>query len=255
MKISKIAKFFILATFLANIFSCSQDIFTRNQQSQIRFVDLQGNHRKIRLNTPTENAIALTKQGKITEEKLVEEENYKKQKLKEEKTLSYNKYSNPEEEQNPAEKSNELVYTMNLPTEKNDQQNIQKSQEQEFEITKKQSQNTDPSPKSETKSGVRVISETKIPANESTNTQSTDLKKGRYVQAGSFTTMRHAKQHLDKIKNLTNNPKNVNIQSAKVRNKNYYRVVIGPITQKKTANLIINDLKKKGQNSIIIKIR
>ncbi len=248
-------KFFILIAFFANVISCAQDPFS-TQEPQIRFVDLQGNPRKIRLNTPTENAVALTQQGKITEEKLAEEKNYEQQQKQQQKNLSYNKYSDEQAQKNA------LAYTVNMPTEENNSKEIAK----EFQITKEDSSpkpqlQVQEQPKAKKYSGgsARIISETKIPANgsnsASNNYDQKDLRSGTYVQAGSFTTMKHAQQHLDKVRSLTNNPRNVNIQSAKVRNKNYYRVVIGPITQKQTAKLIIKDLKEKGQNSIIIKIR
>ncbi len=265
MKTSITIKYFISLFLIVFSISCSQNPLTK-EKPQIRFVDLQGNARKIKLNTPTENISALTKQGRISQAKLIEGNNYKQGEEKS-KNLSYNKYSDDNQKglvkASPPAKKNGLIYTMNLPTKKNDQETIQKPTSdkgsgQSKAQTKEKEYNLSKGKRRIGSGGPRIISETKIPASSSSQRSEnnpTKLAKGRYVQVGSFTRMSHAKQHLGKVRNITNNLKNINIQSAKVRRKNYYRVVIGPITKKKTAKLLIKDLKRKGQNSIIIKIK
>ena len=230
MKIMYFTKSFTLFIILISVTSCSQ-ISTNKQESQIRFVDLQGNSRNIRLSTPSENTKALTKQGKISRVKVLQEKNYQKvapQAL----PLSYNKYgeNNKEQLDQPKKpvKNSSLLYTMNLPTEENNQKGIKKptlkksqDNEQEYKLTKKPVRVQNAS----TYSRPRVISETKFPAKESdkNHSNSSKLQGGTYVQVGSFTVMDHAKKHLNKIQKLTNNLKNINIQSAKVKKRNYYR--------------------------------
>ena len=273
MKILNITKYFTLVILASTAISCSQDFF-RRKDAKIEFVDLQGNQRKLKLNTPTENIVALTKQGKISEEKIIEEENYTDA-TKPEMVVerSYNKYGNKGQDNvggiNGTKESKELLYTLDLPTENSDKSMNEKNFDQEVAtptqiVESKQSQNEPVSRSSkrynlistykESNPNAKIISETIIPAKNSRN-ESGELKSGIYVQAGSFSSKDHAIQHIDKIRSLTNNARNINIQPAKVSNKNYYRVVVGPLSKKDTANLMVKDLKKKGQNSIIIQIK
>ncbi len=262
MKIIHLSKLIIFFVAIVNLTSCSQNPLVTNQKSEIRFVDLQGNPRKIRLNTPSENVDALTEQGKISQTKIIEEENYKQSEVKE-KELSYNKYGDDNQKQPQAlkdPKKNGLIYTMNLPTEENKPEEIRKPEkeatnapvEEEYDLAKTTTKIDSQEKTIRGGSGERIISETKIP---SASSKTKEIQSGTYVQVGSFTKMTQAERQLNTIKKITNNPGNVKIQSAKVKNKNYYRVVIGPITKKQTAKLLTKDLKRKGQNSIIIKIK
>lgn len=268
MNIISITKYFSAIIIAATAISCSQN-FLRGEGSKIEFVDLQGNQRKLKLNTPTENIVALTKQGKISEEKIIKGENYSQAtNPKIAAKRSYNKYGNNKGQNkvngpNGTKESDELLYTLDLPTESSDKTTNQKTIDDKTPPTKIVQPKYKPTVRSSKKYnqvnsykgnyGVKIISETVIPAKNS-NKGSGQLKSGIYVQAGSFSRRDSANRYLNKIKSLTNNS-NINIQSAKVRNKNYYRVVVGPLSKKSTANLMVKDLKKKGQNSIIIKIK
>ncbi len=272
MKVLKLSGHLVSLVIFAALTSCTGDMLQK--KSKIRFVDLQGNPKKITLNTPFENVTALTRQGRVSEKKIVERDNYKKQTV-ESRKLSYNKYGNdsnnnsvsnsrfnntagnansnqsPMLQSNQQRQNRELLYTAtsSAPTNKAKANNLYLDPKPKLE-QKKVAFDNQPS---KANNSEIIISETKVPAKSYDG--NSDLKKGMYVQAGSFTNINHAKKHVAKVKRITNNPRNVNIQSTKIRNKKYYRVVIGPITQKRTADLIIKDLKQRNQNSIVIKIK
>lgn len=246
----KVFKITLLVTLCSLIFSCNTD------NKQVRFVNLQGNPGQLHLTTPSENLSALSRQGRASEAAISREKQYKSQ-AKPAKQYSVNKYASNQQNNyikpNPstkqAKKNPELLYTVDMPTDE------KKSTVKSTNITSKNiyiEQNKKQIEKKRT-SKPRIISEIKIPAKTSATEYS--VASGLYVQAGSFRNIDVANSQLKKIKKITNNPSNVQIQQATVKNKKYYRIVIGPITKKNTAKIIRNNLKKRGQSSILIKVK
>lgn len=247
----KTLKFFITTIFSILLFSCNHN------GGQVRFVNLSGNPGQLHLTTPSENLTALSRQGRASESALSREKRYQSQKSTQ-KQFAVNKYSNNNNQKiitpNPATKNPkqnpELLYTMDMPVNKKNNNNNLKREIQSKDIYITEQKNT--SPNNFNKSP-RVLSEIKIPSKKPDS--NFKVSGGLYVQVGSFRNKNVAKSHLEKVKKITNNPSNVKIQKAKVKNKNYYRVLIGPISKRVTAKIISKNLKEKGQNSILIKVK
>ncbi len=239
----------------------SLTIFTSCHQNnrEVRFVNLQGTPGQLQLTTPSENLRALSRQGRASEAALNREKQYRNQTTPAKK-YNVNKYavetpSNNFTTPNPTTKipseNPELLYTVKMPVEEKGQ--TAKSENSQISSKNIYIEKEIPNNNIKKPSNPRVISEIRIPAKSSYN--ESEIVSGLYVQAGSFRSKNVAKSHLEKIKKITNNPSNVKIQEAIVKNKQYFRVVIGPITKKSTANIISKNLKEKGQNSILIKVK
>ena len=239
----------------------SLTIFTSCNQNnrEVRFVNLQGTPGQLQLTTPSENLSALSRQGRASEAALNREKKYRNQATPAKK-YNVNKYAakapsgnftTPNPTTKIPKENPELLYTVKMPVE--DKRQTTKSTNSQTSSKNIYIEKEIPDNSKRGPSSPRVISEIKIPAKSSY--KKSKITSGLYVQAGSFRSKNVANSHLEKIKKITNNPANVKIQEAVVKNKQYFRVVIGPITKKSTANIISKNLKEKGQNSILIKVK
>ncbi len=249
--------FFIITLILTSSCDVFKDFRTDNEKPKVRFVDLDGNPHAVQLKTPSQNIDALSKQGNLTEQKLITQPEAKVSST----PMSQNKY---------AKADSALSQTLAMPTDISQTapnpestsleavENQEVEEEIEYDLTdegeavvKKSAQKRI----AQTDRNISKPSKAALEKNAPVVKSESGVKKGIYVQAGSFNSEIHAQNHLKKIKKLVTKSTKLNIQSAEVNETIYHRVLVGPFANKKAANSMISKLKQKGQKSILIKVK
>jgi cell division protein FtsN len=244
----KIKFFAVILMFFASSCNIYKEFRSDYKQPQVRIVDMQGNPRDVQLRTPQDNAEALRKQGNLTYEKLQSQPPMEGNEVR----ISQNQYTN----------GNALQSTLAMPIDESQSENLKSAKidvledkttikEVEYDLGKEEiAEPIDDGDK-------KIVQKAKKGKKMTVTKVSTFavVKKGYYVQAGSFTDIGSAESHLDKISRIVSKSGNLLIQDAVVNNKNYHRVLIGPYKTRKSANLMISKLKRNGQKSILIKSR
>ncbi len=243
-QITKSAIIFLILFLNSSCHKIFKDFKNNNKGKKVRFVSLEGKSRDIDLRTPPQNVEILNEQGRLSNRVI----NPPKQGLNQKNQISENKYATNSAQQ-------ELERTLSLPTD-NSRRLPNNNRRQSTEIV---AQNAGNKPDSAIVEELKLEEQPEVilslkKSKTDKIKQEKTVSSGIYVQTGSFRNESGAKTQLRKISKLPF-VNNIKIQNAYVKGKKYYRVLVGPFNNKKTAKLETINLKNKGHKSIIVKIR
>ncbi len=230
----------------------------KSKSPQIRIVGLDGKHRELATRSPELNSQALSSQGKVLENKIVNSK------------PSYNQAESDLVEITP----DTVSAASDLGSEKKESSKNQitknssailfnGSNTEEYDISDSKEENS----KTEVKTTFKEKSATKkfikkpIFISKSKTSQAEDLgeqpvkksfaikaSKGYFAQVGSFSDERNAQNLLSKMSKF-----HKGIVDSSDGEKTIYRVLLGPIQGKKSANILIAKIKASGQDAVLVR--
>lgn len=259
----------ILSVFcLTSLFSCGY--LKKNNDVEIRLVDVNGKSRQLTTRIPDLNLKALAQQGKLysaTQDMVAINNSHKKFKannsnlIRDESYNQSNSYNqNNDLKTTQQDKNNDdfgsfssqtISQTFNsnqkLDPKKSVKQNNTKEVEYDLSSTKADQKKQAKKP---TKKTTRSVfgKNTKKTANKSTKSATNAKNKGIFIQVGSFSKRSNAEKFLKYMNKF--NPGE--IQTVKTRSGKVHRVVLGPMPSIGKANNTIGDIKRSGHDAILL---